>query len=72
MRWLLILLVLANLSLFAWWQGWIEQPQPVPREVGRDRVRVVPIEKLEGTPTGTVPPASPGNGLVAPAEPASR
>jgi hypothetical protein len=68
MRWVIGLLVVANLAVFAWWQGWVERPQPVPREVGRDRVKVVPIERLEGTPGGSLPAAVPGT----PGEPSVR
>ena len=54
MRVLLVLLVLANLLVFAWWQGHLDDWLPgardtarVARQVAPERLQVVPIERLD-------------------------
>lgn len=55
MRWLFALLVLANLLVFALFQGWLSpwvrsdrEPQRLADQRNPDRVRVVPLERLGG------------------------
>lgn len=59
MRWILLLLLLANVMMFSWWQGWLPgssgNGMTVPDEVQADRVRVVPIDRLGGRAQATLP-----------------
>lgn len=55
MRWLLALMVLANLFVFALFQGWLSpwvrsdrEPQRLVDQRNPDRIRVVPLERLGG------------------------
>ncbi|MFP5460672.1 MAG: hypothetical protein ACLGII_03740 [Gammaproteobacteria bacterium] len=65
MRALLVVLVLANLLAFAWWQGWLAAWSPQagtaderPAEIAPERLRVVPLERLEtGASPGAMQPA---------------
>lgn len=60
MRWLLGLLLLANLAMFGWWQGWFGGRNPAPpAEANPALLRVVPIDRLGGPSSGSVPPAAP-------------
>ncbi|HWS75619.1 MAG TPA: hypothetical protein VN324_10810 [Quisquiliibacterium sp.] len=86
MRTLLLALVLANLLALAWWQGWTaawRSPAGTPAgsagEIAPERLRVVPIDRLElRTPDGSSPgaaiPAAParsdGGAEASPAIPA--
>lgn len=61
MRRLLILLVLANVLAFCWWRGWFDDylgsprdPDRAARQVGADRLVIVPLSRL---PSGNVAPA---------------
>ena len=59
MRWVLGLLLLANLAMFGWWQGWFGGRNPAPpAEANPALLRVVPIDRLGGPFSGSVPPAS--------------
>lgn len=55
-----MLLLLANVVIFGWWQGWLPGSSgggvAAPSEVQADRVRVVPIDRLGGRAQATVPP----------------
>lgn len=57
-----MLLLLANVAVFGWWQGWLPGSSgrgvAVPPEVQADRVRVVPIDRLGGRAQATVPPVA--------------
>jgi len=56
MRWVLGLLLAANLAMFGWWQGWFGGRNPVPpAEANPALLRVVPIDRLGGPPSGSVP-----------------
>ena len=65
MRALLAVLVLANLLALAWWQGWLAAWSPSagtadgrPAEIAPERLRVVPLERLEaGASSEAVQPA---------------
>jgi len=65
LRALLVVLVLANLLALAWWQGWLaawSSPAGTadgrPAEIAPERLRVVPLERLEaGASSGAVQPA---------------
>ena len=87
MRALLFALVLANLLALAWWQGWTaawRSPAGAPAggagEIAPERLRVVPIERLEArgpegnAPGAPIPAAAPerpdGAAEAAPATPA--
>lgn len=66
MRWLLSLLLLTNLFVFAMYQGWLSPWLRSDREAHRladqrnaERLRVVPIERLGGAPARPVAPAAP-------------
>lgn len=60
MRWVLVLLVLANLVSFAWWQTRAGAAGgTVPEEIAPQRIRVVPMDRL-----GAASPPSIG-GLMA-------
>lgn len=49
MRWVLGLLLIANLAMFAWWQGWGgSRNQQAPVEINPEQLRVVPIDRLGG------------------------
>ena len=49
MRWVLVLLVVANLALFAWWQtGSGAASRAPPDEIEPQRMKVVPVERLGG------------------------
>lgn len=59
MRWVLGLLVVANLAMFGWWQGWLGGRNEVPpAETNPELLRVVPIDRLGAPSSGSVPPAS--------------
>lgn len=65
MRWLLALLVLANLFAFALFNGWLSpwirtdrEPQRLVEQRNAERIRVVPLERLGGA-AGPSPPAQP-------------
>jgi hypothetical protein len=61
MRPLLILLLAANLLMFAWVQGWLDRVSgapALPEQVHPERLRVVPIDRL-GDPPSPVPPPAP-------------
>lgn len=59
MRWVLGLLLVANLAMFGWWQGWFGGRNPAPpAEASPALLRVVPIDRLGGPFSGSVPPAS--------------
>lgn len=59
MRWILVVLLLANVVTLGWWQGWLPGSSgrgvAAPAEVQADRVRVVPIDRLGGSAQATVP-----------------
>ena len=65
MRGLLAVLVLANLLALAWWQGWLAAwTSPAgtadgrPAEIAPERLRVVPLERLDaGASPGAVQPS---------------
>ena len=57
MRWVLMLLLVANLTVFGWWQGWFADREP-PQELQPQRLRVVPLGRL-GSPSSTPVPATP-------------
>lgn len=66
MRWLLTLLVLANLFTFAMFQGWLSpwirgdrEPQRLAEQRSAERLRVVPLQRLRSAPRGA--PASPAS-----------
>jgi hypothetical protein len=66
MRWLLGLLLVANLAMFGWWQGWFGGRNPAPpAEANPVLLRVVPIDRLGGPFSGSVPPASSMTGSIA-------
>lgn len=66
MRWVLGLLLVANLAMFGWWQGWFGGRSPVPpAETNPALLRVVPIDRLGAPSSGSVPP------VAVPAVPAS-
>jgi hypothetical protein len=84
MKLVLTLLVVANVLLFGWFRGWMaplggdgREPGRMDRQVGEERVRVVPPERLSApgaggrpnTPPG--PPAAPAPASPAPAQPAA-
>jgi hypothetical protein len=54
MRWVLGLLLVANLAMFAWTQGWFERwsgaRRALPAEQSPERLRVVPLERLGLSP----------------------
>lgn len=65
MRWLLALLVVANLFAYALFQGWLSpwirgdrEPQRLAEQRNPDRLRVVPLERL-GAPQPTRSPTAP-------------
>ena len=65
MRWLLVLLVVANLFAYALFQGWLSpwirgdrEPQRLVEQRNPDRLRVVPLERL-GAPQPTRSPTAP-------------
>jgi len=59
MRWVLVLLVVANLALFAWWQtNSGAASRAVPDELAPQRIKVVPVERLGA--------AAPAGGAQAP------
>lgn len=59
MHWVLGLLLVANLAMFGWWQGWFGGRIPAPpAEANPALLRVVPIDRLGGPFSGSVPPAS--------------
>lgn len=59
MRALLLILVLANGLMFAWWQGWLERgPMAALVEQSPERIRVVPIERLGAPAATSVPPVA--------------
>ena len=64
MRSILLILLVANMALFAWWQGWLagwpERGAGVPTELHAERLSVVPIDRLGGPPLRAVPRALPG------------
>ncbi len=77
MRWLLALLVLANLFTFALFQGWLSpwvrgdrEPQRVSAQRSPERLRVVPLDRLgparSPQPSRALQPASapPGPGVA--------
>lgn len=71
MRWLIGLLLVANLAMFAWWQGWLGGGvEPPPAEANAERLRVVPLDRLGGAPSRSVPPST--GSAVAPAVPAAQ
>ena len=49
MRWILLILVVANVALFGWWHRWFSH-ESEPREIQSQRLRVVPLERL-GNPS---------------------
>ena len=51
MRWVLLLLLAANLAMLGWWQGWFADRTP-PQELQPQRLRVVPLGRL-GSPSPT-------------------
>ncbi|GMV01439.1 MAG: SPOR domain-containing protein [Burkholderiaceae bacterium] len=63
MRWLLTLLVLANLFTFAMFQGWLSpwirgdrEPQRLAEQRSPERLRVVPLQRLRSAPAAPVVP----------------
>lgn len=64
MRSILLTLLIANMALFAWWQGWLAgwpaRGAGVPAELHAERLIVVPIDRLGGPPLRSVPRALPG------------
>lgn len=73
MRWLLALLVVANLFAYALFQGWLSpwirgdrEPQRLVEQRNPDRLRVVPLERL-GPPQPTRSPTAPNGASSRPA-----
>lgn len=65
MRLLLLSLVLANLVALAWWQGWLGGGHDAPgtsggrpAEIAPERLRVVPLERLDAERAADRPTAA--------------
>ena len=86
MKFVLIALVAANLALLAWFQGWMapyggdgREPQRSERQIGADRIRVMPVDEAPKAQSNEAPVAAPAAGSAesaaepaAPPEPAAR
>ncbi|MBN9463004.1 MAG: SPOR domain-containing protein [Burkholderiales bacterium] len=68
-RWLLVVLVLANVGMWAWTHGWLapwlqadREPRRLERQIDADRLRVVPPASPEAAPSAAATPASSSTG----------
>ena len=68
MRWILGLLLIANLVMFGWGQGWLDRwggaMRALPTETMPERLRVVPLDRLGALPADFEAPGKAGRPLA--------